>query len=80
MSYTIATIDDVQGNISVNFDSVGNKYLVGLYNNETKEYTHMEYERQQEAYNVFERLSRAVVFGLYSYEQRKELVKGGCAD
>jgi len=39
MHYTVAIIEDIQGNVKVNFDKTGNKFVVGLYNKKTKEYT-----------------------------------------
>jgi hypothetical protein len=75
MHYTIAIIEDVQGEIKVNFDSKGNKYQVGIYNTETKEYTHNTFEKQEQAYAIFEKLSKAIVTGCYSYEDRKAMLK-----
>jgi hypothetical protein len=74
MSYTIGILEDVQGKITVNFDKNGNKYLIGIYHKETKEYTHNTFATHSEAYAVFEKLTRAILKGEYSYEQRKEMI------
>lgn len=75
MSYTIAMVEDVQGEIKVNLDSTGNKYTVGIYNNETKEYTHKEFNSMDEAYATFEKLSKWICMGMYSYSDRKAVLK-----
>lgn len=71
MHYTIAVMEDVHFGQRVNFDSVGNKYLVGLYEEETKTYVHKTYDSQEEAYEHFEKISKAIITSCYSFEQRK---------
>ena len=71
MNYTIAILQDVHNDVKINIDKNGNKYTVGIYNEITKEYTHKSFNEMQEAYKVFENLSKSVVSGCYSYEQRK---------
>lgn len=74
MSYTISIIEDLHNNIKVNFDIEGNRYLVGIYNTETKIYTHKDFDDIQEAYNIFETLSNYIIFGLCSEEQRRHFL------
>jgi len=74
MNYTIAIIEDVQGVIRVNLDKSGNKYLVGVYNTETKEYLHNTFSNINEANDIFQKLSLAIITGAYSYEQRKQIL------
>lgn len=74
MHYTVAVIEDVQCGQRVNFDHVGNKYLVGLYEEETKTYVHKTYASMEEAYSVFEKLSKAIITSCYSFEQRKQFL------
>lgn len=40
----------------------------------TKEFTYKKYGTQEEAYTVFEKLSKAIVTGCYSYEDRKAML------
>lgn len=75
MNYTKASLEDVQGNIEVNLDKDGNQYLVGIRHAETKEYTHKTFDTLESAYKVFEKLSKAIIMGDYSYEQRKSFLK-----
>jgi hypothetical protein len=74
MIYTIACLEEVQGTIQLNFVKTGNKYLVGIYNKETTEYEHKTYETIEAAYKVFEKLSKAIIEGCYSYQARKEML------
>lgn len=37
MYYTIASLEDVAGNQTIDFNKDGNKYTVSMYNKETKE-------------------------------------------
>ena len=74
MTYTIAIIEDLNGEIKVNFDKTGNKYLVGIYHNETKEYTYKEYSTHEEAKQIYIKLTTAILEGTYSYEDRKKML------
>lgn len=71
MHYTIAMLEDVQGNVKVNFAATGNKYLVGLYNTVTREYTHKVFAKHADACKVFQWFTEAIITGCYSYEDRK---------
>lgn len=75
MNYTIAILEDVQGEIKVNFDKSGDAYLVGLYNTETKEYTHKTFTDQRDALRMFQWFADAICVGCYSYEDRRHKLK-----
>ena len=75
MNYTIASLNDVNFGQVLTLDKNGNKYVVGLYNEETKEYTHKSFDSIGEAYTIFEKLSRCICFGDYSYKDRKAMIK-----
>jgi hypothetical protein len=75
MNYTIASLNDVNFGQVLTLDKNGNKYTVGLYNEETKEYTHKSFDSIGEAYTIFEKLSRCICFGEYSYSDRKAMIK-----
>lgn len=75
MHYTIAILEDIQGEIKVNFDKAGNAYLVGLYNTETKESTHKAFTDQHDALRIFQWFAGAICSGCYSYEERRDMLK-----
>ena len=74
MNYTIATLDEVHGNLKLNFDCAGNKYLVGIYNAETKEYTHRTFDNIEVAIKKFSDLSAMILKGLYPEEEKREFL------
>jgi len=74
MNFTIAEMVDIQGDIKVKYGKDGNKYTVGIRNEETKEYTHNTYASKEDAYKVFSKLTKAIIDGCYSYEQRKSFL------
>lgn len=76
MNYTIANLEDVQGIIEVHLIKSGDKYLVWLHNTETQEDAHETFAELMDAYTIFERLARVIVTGCYSYEDRKQILKG----
>jgi hypothetical protein len=75
MNYTIASLYDANFGQILTFDKIGNKFAVGLYNEETEEYTHKSFDSIGEAYTIFEKLSRCICFGEYSYSDRKAMIK-----
>lgn len=77
MHYTIGDFKETQGNLNVNFDKTGNQYLVGLYNKETKEYTHNTFNTMEEALERFINLTKFILQGYYNEKQKREyLLKG----
>lgn len=54
MNYTIGEFNEVHGNLTITFDKSGNGYTVGIYNRESKEYTHRTWVNEREsAHNVY---------------------------
>lgn len=77
MHYTIGDFKETQGNLNVNFDIAGNQYLIGLYNKETKEYTHNTFNTMEEALERFINLTKFILQGYYNEKQKREyLLKG----
>ncbi|MGI6225696.1 MAG: hypothetical protein ACOYJ1_05500 [Peptococcales bacterium] len=76
MYYTVAHLDDVQGDISIHFDKVGNQFMVGIYNNDNKEHTCNKFSDMESALAVFQRLTEAIITGCHSYESRKSILLG----
>jgi len=75
MNYTIATTRDFNGMQYVNFDIIGNKYLVGFTGKAEGEYTHKTFDTMGEAVMVYLRFVRAFITGDYSYEDRKSWLR-----
>lgn len=75
MYYTIASTEDLNNKVTVDFSQRGNKYSVELYNRETKDFTHKEFAKIEDALNLYQRLVEAIVTGCYSYEDRKSWLK-----
>lgn len=80
MIYTIAILEDVQGNLKLIFDKNGNKYTVSIYNTETKEDTSTTFDTIQDAYKVFEKLSSWFIFSYYSEKNKRQFLATGTMD
>ena len=80
MIYTIAILDDVQGNLKLIIDKSGNKYTVALYNKETSEQTAQTFDSILEAYKVFEKLSSWIVFSYYTEKEKRQFLTTGTMD
>lgn len=72
MYYTIASLEDMAGNQTIDFDKDGNKYTVSIYNKGTKENCSKTYKNFVDAEYVYMKFVRAVLEGLYSFEERKK--------
>ena len=75
MSYTIASLTDIQGVLVVDFGKNGNMNEVSLYNIETKELSIKKFDKMEDAYIIFEKLSKAIIFGEYSEEVKRSWLK-----
>lgn len=75
MNRTIASLTDVNSGQVLDLNQNGNKYDVVLYNEETRECTRKSFDSICEAYTIFEKLSRCICFGEYSYSDRKAMIK-----
>lgn len=74
MHYTIASLNDVHFDQILNLDSSGNQYVVCLYHKDTKEATHKRFDDIYSAYTLFEKLTRCICLGEYSYNDRKAML------
>lgn len=74
MDYTIAVLEDLAGNQTIEFCKVGNEYRVSITDREKDKYITRHYRTRKEAQFVFLNLSYAVLEGTYSFEQRKQLM------
>lgn len=71
MNYTIAVMEDVHNGQKLFFDKSGNMYDVCLYSEEIDTYVSRQYSTMEEAYRSFEKISKAIITGCFSFEQRK---------
>lgn len=76
MQYTIAIIEDIQNEVTVSFDKVGNKFQVALRNLVSNEFTRLTFDSYYEAKERFMSLSSVILDGNYSYQTRKEILRG----
>ena len=75
MNYTIAELEECNmgyGHLKHNIDVSGDKYLVGLYNDETKQFTHRVFRTIDQAYTFFGKLSEWIVKGLYTEDEKRK--------
>ena len=77
MVYTIAVLEECHGNLVLEIGVHGNKYTVSIYNKETKDSTNQEYDKLEDAYKVFEKLSSWFVFGYYSEKAKRQFLANG---
>jgi len=73
MWYTIAVLKDVHDGLEVSLKSHGNKKVVSCHFE--GELTSKEFDKTENAYLAFETLSKMIVFGTHSYEDRKAVLK-----
>lgn len=76
MNYTIATTEEVHGDLSLNIDKNGNEYTVGLFNEVTKEYTHRSFKTIDDALTVYKTLVELIVKGYGTEEYKRNVLKG----
>ena len=75
MNFTIATLTEHNmgyGHLVLNIDCNGREYLVGLYNDETKEYTHRVFKTLNHAFDMFEQLSEWIIKSEYSEADKRK--------
>lgn len=75
MNYTIAMLESLNG-LKLNVDKNGNQYTVGLFDSETKNYTHKSFVSLDEAFKVFQKVSEYIIKGLGSYNDKCNLLLG----
>lgn len=76
MNYTIATTKEVHGNLCLNIDKNGNEYIVGLFNDVTKKYTHRSFKTIDDALTVYKMLVELIVKGYGTEEYKRNVLKG----
>ena len=76
MNYEIASLEDIRFDIEVYIEKNGNEYAVVLAKKYERDTFSNHFSSLEEAYTVFEKLSKAIVFGLYSWEEKIKILKG----
>ena len=80
MNYTIAVLEECnfgEGKLNLTIDRSGNKYLVGLYNTDTKEYTYNTFDSIDDAFKVFSQLSEWIIKSYYTEECKRHYLLNG---
>ena len=77
MNYTIASFEQVHGNLNIDISASGNKYVVGIWDKEKHESTTKTFDSLQDAYKVYEKLISWCVFGYYKDSDKKQFLKTG---
>ena len=76
MSYMIASLEDVQGTITLDLSTYGDLYLVSIYDRETEKSYHKRFRDKEDAKKRFSEISNMILDGTYSTEGRvKALLK-----
>lgn len=70
MNYTIASLEDVQGTISLDLSKSGDLYLVSIYDRETKKSYNKRFRDKADAKKRFSEISDMILDGTYSTEGR----------
>lgn len=77
MTYLIASMEIVNTSLILNFGKNGNKYTVSIYDKETNDLTTNKFNKKEEAYKVFEKLSSWFLLGVYSEAQKRRYLATG---
>ena len=77
MNYTIATFEQVHGNLNIDISKSGNKYVVGIWDKEEHASTNKTFDSLQDAYKVYEKLISWCVFGYYTDKAKKQFLTTG---
>lgn len=77
MNYTIAWLEEAHSGFNMDYGKNGNKYYISVHDKESGIYRSREFERQDEAVQIFVLLTAAVCRGEYSFEDRVKILMGG---
>ena len=70
MSYLLASLEDVQGTITLDLSTYGDLYLVSIYDRETEKSYHKRFKDKEDAKKRFLEISGMILDGTYSTEGR----------
>ena len=74
MNYTIATLNQVHGNLELTIEGNGNKYDVALLNTETKETSSKEFNSLNEAFARFSKISEMIIKSYYDEKEKRSFL------
>ncbi|MBQ5658751.1 MAG: hypothetical protein IIV02_04375 [Peptococcaceae bacterium] len=77
MTTEIACLEDLVLGMTIHLLKSEDRYSILMAKNMTGKYASEKFDTIEEAYEMFERLSKAVVIGLYSWEERKAMLEQG---
>lgn len=77
MDFTIASVDDVSGQVHYSIDKVGNKYAVRAHSDKNGRNVSRSFDELTGAYVVFEKIVGWIVFGMYSDNDRMDFILKG---
>ena len=75
MTYNIISTEDYAGSQELELIKNGNKYIVQLYNRETKECVRILLENIEQAISIYKKFVDFMIRGHYSFEQRANILK-----
>ena len=75
MIYNITSTEDYASSQVLELIKNGNKYRIELYNRETKELAGISLENREQAISIYKKFVDFMVSGLYSFEQRKNILE-----
>lgn len=75
MNYTIAVMELVEDVAQVEIGKNGNKYFVGVYNKDTKEYAHKDFDTINKAYEAYNILCELFIKHLGTFNDKVKVLK-----
>lgn len=72
MSYTIMHTVDTASGMGLALTKIGNEYRVEIHHE--REHSAKTFETLNDAYKAYEKISYCIAFGLYSVQQRREML------
>ena len=75
MIYNITSTEDYASSQVLQLIKNGNKYRVELYNRETKKLASSSLENREQAISIYKKFVDFMIRGLYSFEQRKDILE-----
>lgn len=74
MNYTVAITENVQLGNFVSIDKTGNKYDVCYHGENIR--ARRTFDSMDEAYAVYEKVAKVVIYGLYSDDDKIKILNG----
>lgn len=75
MIYNITSTEDYASSQVLELIKNGNKYRIELYNRETKKLASISLDNIEQATSIYKKFVDFMIRGLYSFEQRKDILE-----